>query len=301
MGVLMPQLGWKVLTHDWRPPVQGGEPLVFDGRFPVELPTVRVDTSSSRCAAGWNFTSDLGSAFSHGGLWPTGWPARAVLVEVPEGAIVVQREDKLRASTLRLIRHADLDEIRAGIRTISAEIFGPHAEIMAQEQYAWWEALWRPRRDPQAVEAGLRIALDARALAGWALRRYQGTHVPVTDQIAYAEWTRFSWEIRSMFGNLRAALFALDAWSSWEAADRNDSAWAAWSALAMRYAVLQGWQPSAADTLTLGLRDAYAAGLAWALPVEPRVLGWAMDDSSWDPVEGSNEPRRAISFIDETR
>jgi hypothetical protein len=39
---------------------------------------------------------------------------------------------------------------------------------------------------------------------------------------------------------------------------------------------LQGWVDTPAELLTVGLRDAYRAGLAIAVPVEKDVLGWAM-------------------------
>ena len=41
--------GWKSLTHDFRPPVQGGEPI-FTGQYPFTLPTVSLDTFAARSA-----------------------------------------------------------------------------------------------------------------------------------------------------------------------------------------------------------------------------------------------------------
>lgn len=37
-----------------------------------------------------------------------------------------------------------------------------------------------------------------------------------------------------------------------------------------------GWQGGDPDQWTVGLRDAYAAGLALAIPTGPEKLGWAM-------------------------
>ena len=60
------------------------------------------------------------------------------------------------------------------------------------------------------------------------------------------------------------------------------AAWAARAARAARdaltlgFASRQGWITHAADLLTVGLRDAYAAGMAVALPTGPQELGWAM-------------------------
>ena len=34
-------IAYKVVTHDWRPPVQGGDPIC-DGRLPYTLPIVEV-------------------------------------------------------------------------------------------------------------------------------------------------------------------------------------------------------------------------------------------------------------------
>ena len=53
---------WKLLTHDFRPPVQQGEP-VWDGlTLPFQLPTVRLDASDVECSFGWNFVEDLATA-----------------------------------------------------------------------------------------------------------------------------------------------------------------------------------------------------------------------------------------------
>jgi len=219
--------GWKVLTHDYRPPIQGGEPI-WDGVPGVMLPRVALDTSDAECAAGWNFTARPETALRIGGLWPTGWPS--VLVHVSAlGAI--KRGDKCRASTLTLERVSTEDELHAAIRALS-EPFGEHAETMAREQIAWREALARPLRDPEQVEHGVREALTARGL-GWTLRRHD---------------------------------------HPWAARDARD-------ALVVRYAALMGWSKREPDLLTRGLREAYHAGLAVALPTAPNTLGWSMVES----------------------
>lgn len=69
---------------------------------------------------------------------------------------------------------------------------------------------------------------------------------------------------------VRAAWDAWDAWAAWDA-------WDAKEALIIYYAALAGQIPHAADLLTVGLRDAYSAGLALVVPVESGVLGWAME------------------------
>ena len=94
--------GFKVFTHDLRPPVQGGEP-VWDGSLPFELPKVKVDRSDDECGEGWNFTARSQDALRIAGLWPNGRPSRLFAVETPRISVVV-RGDKSRASRLVIVR-----------------------------------------------------------------------------------------------------------------------------------------------------------------------------------------------------
>ena len=104
---------YKVLTHDYRPPIQRGEPL-FDGTLPRTLPAVILDTSETHCAAGWNFTDDLAAALRIAGLWPNGRPSS--VFEVEPGPDAIQRGDKWRTSTLTLVRRLSEAEVEAGVR-----------------------------------------------------------------------------------------------------------------------------------------------------------------------------------------
>jgi hypothetical protein len=45
----------------------------------------------------------------------------------------------------------------------------------------------------------------------------------------------------------------------------------------VQYAALNGWVDYDPLLLTTGLRDAYRAGLAIAVPTGPDTLGWAME------------------------
>ena len=66
----IPREGYKILTHHWCPPVQGGDPLCA-GVLPVDLPPVPLDTGQNDCAAGYNYTRDLVTAAKIAGFWPT--------------------------------------------------------------------------------------------------------------------------------------------------------------------------------------------------------------------------------------
>jgi len=50
------------------------------------------------------------------------------------------------------------------------------------------------------------------------------------------------------------------------------------SALIVQYVSRMGWISQAPDLLTVGLREAYAAGLVIAQPTGPGVLGWIMQE-----------------------
>ena len=272
--------GYKVLTHDLRPPIRGGPPL-FDGTLPATLPTVPLDTSAAECGGGYHYCATLAGALLVVGLWPNGRPSRAFpIVAAPDA---LERGEKRRASSLTLAREATTLEIAAAITTMSAP-FAPYVERMVAEQLAWREALARARRDPAAVEAGLRVALGARGLE-WRLQRFESAWAAWAARDAEAAWAARDAEAAGAARDAEAAGAARAAWAAraagaaW-AAGAAGAAGAAKDALTLTYAVLRGWVAHPPDLLTIGLRDAYAAGLAIAVPTAPQKLGWAMDRDS---------------------
>ena len=234
---------WKILTSDFRPPIQGGDPLCDGRTWPVTLSTVTLDRSASECGnGGWHFCRSIADGFGIAGMWRTGKPNAVILVD-PHGD-VIERSDKCRAASLDLLRFATPEEIREAITAFSA-CFGHHQAAMAEEQWLWWQALGRPQRDRDAVAANLRVALEARGLK-WTLKEYP---------VARAAW---------------------DAWDAWDARD----AWSAWDArdaLSVQFTARSGWITQRSDSLTVGIRDAYYYGLAIAVPVGKNELGWAME------------------------
>jgi len=269
-------IGYKVLTHDLRPPLQGGKPL-YDGTLPHELPRRKLDTSDRDCAPGWHYTRRPETALRIAGLWPTGRPS--VLLRVEPIGEWVERGDKCRAESLRLLAVCSERTVRAAVRRLS-EPFGAHADQMARDQMAWRCALARPGWDEAKVEAGLRAALDVRGLDAWVLRRFEA------EGAVWAVWAawdasldaRDAWAARAAWAAARGAWDAqAAARAAWAARD----AWAAWAArdaLTVEFAALAGWIDADPYLLTTGLRDAYAAGLAIAMPTGPNELGWAMEE-----------------------
>jgi len=140
-------------------------------------------------------------------MWRTGRPNVVLLVE-PQGE-VVERGDKCRASSLTLVRHADHSEIREALERFSKP-FGEHQSTMAEEQWLWWLALERPRRDRAMVEDRLRAALKARALDDWTIKEYDSARAAWDARAAWAAWD------------------ARDAWAAWDAWAARD-AWDAWA------------------------------------------------------------------------
>jgi len=228
---------WKVLTHDWRPPVQGGN-AICDGKLPCELPKTHLDTSDAECAAGWNCCATLAQAAKIGGLWPNGRPSLGLLVE--PGLDAITRGDKTRASTMQLVRQATADEWRSAITEMSAA-FGKHQDTMTTAQLAWHHALERPKYNEGIVRKSLDIAIKTRGLA-WKLQSFSS---------AWNAWA---------------------AWAAWAAR----AAWDAWAALTVQYASLSGWYTKPAGLLTDGIICAYEHGLAIALPVSKDTLSYAM-------------------------
>jgi hypothetical protein len=170
---------FKVLTHDYRPPIQGGAPIWDGKKLPHPLPAVSLDTSPAQYGAGWNCTETLAAALGQGGFWPDGRSTVAFAVEPGPDVIrrnsprpeILRRPDTYRASTLTLVRRATDVELRAAVLEFS-QPFGTLAARMAEEQWAWYIAFRRPERDPEWVEAGLRQALAARGRENWNLRQF---------------------------------------------------------------------------------------------------------------------------------
>ena len=225
-------IAYKVLTHDFRPPIQGGDPILpATVAFPYRLPTVEVDTSDAQCGAGWNACADIETAIRIAGEWPNGRPSQVFELRSVRGARPLKRGDEIRAATWDvrgLVTPSALRDARARLYAPMAGDGLPVEGILAEVE-AWSCALGRPAHDEGAVEAGLRGALQVRGL-GWSLRRYGA------------------------------------AWAAWDARD----------ALTVLVAARRGWTQQRPDLLTMGLRDAYAHGLAIAIPTGPAELGWAM-------------------------
>jgi hypothetical protein len=163
----MPRSAFKVFTHDLCPPVQGGPP-VWSGELPFVLPPTKLDETGAECGAGWNACSTQEDALRIAGLWPNGRPSRLYRVEDVDGYPMLERGDKLRAGSLRIVEELSTEP---AIRALSAKWFGEHAEAMAKEQLAWAKALGRPLYQPAIIEEKLAVALDARKLA-WKLKQF---------------------------------------------------------------------------------------------------------------------------------
>lgn len=249
-------MNYKVLTHDYRPPLQGGEPLWDGTTLPYTLPAVALDASDRGCAPGYHYCDSPAGALRIARLWPDGWPA--CVVEVEPAADAIERGEKWRASSLTIISRLGQDEIRAAVREMS-ELFGAHADAMTDAQMDWYAALGRPHHDVERVEVGLREALQTMGL-DWTVKR---------------------------FDSARAAMDARAAWDAWAARD----AWAAWAAraagdaLAWRYAALMGWVEGDPAKLTVGRIDAYRYGAAFILPTGPNELGYAMTEEAGDAAD----------------
>jgi hypothetical protein len=182
-----------------------------------------------------------------------------VLLRVQTIGEFVERGDKLRAESLRIMGAASDRTLAAAVRKLS-EPFGEHARQMARDMLAWRRALARPRRDETAIVAGLQAALEQRGL-DWSLKRFD------TPRAAWA--ARDAWDAR-------------DSWDVWVAWDARAATWEtraardARVALVVEYAALMG-RMKHPHLLTTGLRDAYSNGLGIAVPSRSKdTLGWAV-------------------------
>jgi len=276
-----------VLTHDYRSPAPEGAP-VWDGKgLPHSFPAFCLETSRAELS-GWNCAETLAVALGHGGLWPDGRPAAAFAVE-PGPDLIRRVDSRCRASTLTLVRRATEAEVTTAVLDFSRR-FGVHGERLAAEQWAWYVALGRPERDPERVEVSLRHALAARGMGSWTLRRFEAppdvwaarsasVHTPDVwaAGLARDEWigaeggaawhARFAWAAGD-HRHRRAFARGLDA----------RDAWMPLAALTVTVAALSRWVRYPPDFLTVGLREAYYAGLEIAVPTGKQELGWAVAD-----------------------
>lgn len=274
-----PMIGYKILTHDNRPPLQGGDPLIPPGQsLPYALPPMVLDTSEDECAPGYHFCHTPEGAIRLVGLWPDGRPSRLYRVSATDA---IQRGNKLRAATLTIEHEFTEAEWRDTVAAFSAP-FAPFVAEMVTSQMLWREALSRPHRVEQAVETGLRAALDARGLSEWTVKRFPSARNAWSARAAWDAWSA------------RDAQDAWIAWIAWDAAvvwiawiaRGAGVAWDAWSARAARgakdalgweFSALSEWTPGDPQKLTVGIRDAYRNGLGIALPTGPKELGWTME------------------------
>ena len=290
---------YKILTHDFRPPLQGGA-AIWDGKtLPFKLNGVTLDKSDQECAAGWNFVDSIETGFKIAGMWPTGRPSEVLIVEPSDDKI--QRGNKWRASTLTICKRANTEQINSAIERFS-EVFGAHSKEMSREQILWRESLSRPYRNIDKVIESLELALKTRGL-DWKLKEYQYAWAAWDARDARAArdaWAaraaRDAWDAWAALDAwaaraARAAWAAWDAWDAW-AARAAWAAWAAWdawdawaardaldarAALTVQFSSLQSWITQPKDFLTKGIRDAYLNGLEIALPTEDKTLAFSMN------------------------
>ena len=309
---------YKVLTHDLRAPVRGGPP-VFDGHLPFTLPTVEVNRGDGDCAAGWNACRRPEDALRIAGLWPNGRPSRLFRVETDSEVVergdklraatwtVVEEITDLRPAIEALSVPFEcpgiVDEQIAWRSALARPMHDP-AAIEAGLRAALDArglSTWRLRRFESAGAAW--AAWDARdAGAAWAAW---------DARVAWAAWDARVARVARAAGAAWAARAAGAAWAAWDARDAGaagaawaawdardaGAAWAAWDArvawaardagaawdarvaLTVFTAGSRGWTAQPPGLLTAGLRPAYEAGLAIALPVAPETLGWVVEES----------------------
>jgi len=274
-------VAYKAFTHNLCSPIQGGEPI-WDGALPFSLPSVIMDKSDKKCSYGWNAARDPKTVIQIAGLCPGGWPVRLYCVETK--GKVIERGDKLRASTWRIVKEIPVQPV---IESFSQEAFSAqHTKIMSKEQIAWYQALGRPQWSLSKVIRGLETSLKARGL-NWTLQRFESAGAVWTFRAAAPIWpTNNAWNIVTTETGLHclnkdtreATKKIRNTWFPWPTCNIQTS-WAAgdaWAALLVQYAARNNWISHRPDLLTVGLRSAYRHGLAIALPVGADTLGWAM-------------------------
>lgn len=275
---------WKLTTYDYRPPVQGGNPI-FDGSTPYTLPDVPTD--GKVCSGpGWHSVSKLEAGYKICSMWTRAWAFE------PTGTVVEDADgNKIKSSGGILLREATDEEYRNGILATTEPWAGNHTQRLVDSQRAWQVALSSPAHDPDTVAAMLAIAIAERNLE-WSLRFVEtarDTRATLVTRDARGAWVtrdariaaRDAWVTRVT----RDASYAWDttwaatgAWDTWTTKDIR-IAWTArdaFPALIVETAALLGWHGDNPELLTIGLREACHHGLAIAVPTGYEQLDWAM-------------------------
>jgi len=151
----MPTPGFKILTEDFCPPLQGGSPLFTPNtEFPLVLPETVLDTSDSECGAGWNFCEDLDTAFKIIKICGKYGLNRAFRVVGDDTTI--KRGDKLRCKQLTIIGECEAEDFR-GYQEPSGK----------QTEFLEWMLLEKlPFNEEQLIKA-LQISLEIKKLTRW--------------------------------------------------------------------------------------------------------------------------------------
>ena len=191
--------GYKILTADFCPPIQGGDPI-WDGKTePFRLPKVALDLSSAECSFGWNFTETPQQAFKIliearrclNGL---------VVVEVVGLEDTIKRGDKLRTSQLTIVRQLTVNEVSTVVATLATD-----AALSVRR------AIARRAELDNAVVATL--ATDAALSVRYAIaRRAELDNAVVATLATDADWSvRYAIAERAELDNAVVATLATDA------------------------------------------------------------------------------------------
>jgi len=143
--------GFKILTEDYRSPIQGGKPLLTSTtKLPFTLPKVELDTSDNECGAGWNFCKTIPQAIKIAKLVNRYGLNKIYEVEGSKDSIV--RDSKCRCSELTLVSQ---------VTKCDFEPNGKNAEL--QE----WLDLEEKEENKQEIEKSLLETLKIKGLDDW--------------------------------------------------------------------------------------------------------------------------------------
>lgn len=149
--------GFKVLTPDFRPPIQKGHEPLFteDSKFPITLPTVELDKSEKECSFGWNFCKDARTAFQISNL--TSFKGLNKLFHVTGSEDTIERGNKLRCSQLTLNRPVTEKEIYLSLKEPNNK----------QEQLYCWFSNPELEENISIITECLQETLKLKSMAGW--------------------------------------------------------------------------------------------------------------------------------------
>lgn len=266
---------YKLFTHNFQSLTQGDDPF-WDGSTPHEI-KLEADISEKNFIEEWGIRRQGAETFIEESLWKNTKPNRLFVLGEP----IIKVTNIAYKYTWTILREVQGKELYKIFQYLYAP-FLMLREKLIQEIIEWRTALTRPNYNKDTVIKELKKTLEVRELK-IGLKEYKKVSDLLADRVAYPaihaeQWYSCSnsYEIfekvrQQNWEQYREIDLLMDTW-------RDPDSWGEdiFEALRHWFIVKAGLMQGPSNLLTIGLRDAYKAGLHIINPVKSGALGWTM-------------------------